>query len=80
MTTRTNATLPAGWALESITEHCSHLLWHGQWRAVIGDGGNTADTIWALTVRREVSDPHLAADTYGPTALAAALNWLAATA
>lgn len=73
-------TLPAGWTLEPISEHGATLLQGGQWRAVIGDGGNTADTIWALTTRRELSDPHLAANTYGPTALAAALNWLAATA
>jgi hypothetical protein len=77
MTTRT--TLPAEWTLEPVTTHRSNLLQDGQWRALIEDGGNTADTTWALTVQPEVSEAHLAAIAFGRTALDAAANWLAAT-
>lgn len=76
-------TLPAGWALVSPTrplDYMHDLTYDDQWRAQILDGGNTRDTLWALTTRPDISDAHLAAEAYGQTALDAALNWLAATA
>lgn len=44
--------------------------------AWLTDGGNTADTLWALTSRLDGTDPHRRAENFGQSAQEAACAWL----